>query len=191
MADFLIAYNKTGKIEGLWSNDKDDSGGETVFGIARNYWPNWSGWKIIDEQKSKHNFPKNISDVEDKIEPLVYQFYKTKFWDVIKGDFLLDQNIANELYDTGVNFGIKRAIEFAQEACNLLNNSGKLYAEIDVDGKFGDATLKTINSHPHKDTLFKVLNLLQGEAYINICRKNRTQEKYLRGWVNNRVITNV
>ena len=37
------------KAEGFYSNDIDDSGGETLYGIARNKNPKWLGWKIVDE----------------------------------------------------------------------------------------------------------------------------------------------
>ena len=52
MADFMKAYLKMAPVEGLYSNDPDDPGGETVHGIARVFWPRWSGWSIVDAAKN-------------------------------------------------------------------------------------------------------------------------------------------
>ena len=34
-----------------------DPGGETIHGIARYFWPTWSGWKIVDSFKGVTGFP--------------------------------------------------------------------------------------------------------------------------------------
>ena len=187
MANFQIAYEKTSKVEGGYANHPDDKGGETYRGIARKFFPKWSGWVKIDAAKMLKDFPSNIDHSE--LESAVSSFYKEQFWDNLRLDEVNSQDIAEELYDTGVNMGIDRAGRIVQEACNLLNNRGKLYAEIDVDGDIGKDTLKTINNHPHPALLFNLLNMLQAERYIEICRKDPSQEVFMRGWLSQRVIT--
>jgi len=54
----ILAY--TLDLEGGYSNDIDDAGGETYAGISRNNFPDWYGWTIIDDLKDEINFPKNI-----------------------------------------------------------------------------------------------------------------------------------
>ena len=51
MADFATAYAPLAGFEGGWCNVQGDSGGETYAGIARRYWPDWPGWKLIDGEK--------------------------------------------------------------------------------------------------------------------------------------------
>lgn len=116
MADFLIAYKKTGGFEGGWNHVKGDTGGETYCGIARNYWKSWKGWVIIDKNKPiKHGtILKN-----DELDKLVKEFYKTNFWDVVSGDSIEDQSVANTLYDFGVNAGTSRSIKNIQKALGL------------------------------------------------------------------------
>ena len=48
MADFLTAYAPLARYEGGWCNDPADRGGETYAGIARNFFPAWPGWALID-----------------------------------------------------------------------------------------------------------------------------------------------
>lgn len=187
MADFKKAFEKTLTVEGGYVNHPSDKGGETYCGIARNFFPNWSGWLLIDAYKNDGGFPKNID--KNKLLPHIETFYKTQFWDVMKLDDIKDQDIAEEIYDTGVNTGTRTAVKMAQEACNLLNRQGKDYPDIEVDGIIGKNTINTINNHPFPTTLFNLLNYLQAEKYVEICRKNPTQEVFMRGWLNTRVIS--
>lgn len=176
MANFKTAYDKTAAFEGGWVDHPNDKGKETYAGIARAFFPNWKGWAIVDSYKSKPGFPSNLPKAE--LAPLVESFFKTNFWDVIRLDEITNQEIAEELYDTGVNFGHSRAIKFAQEACNLLTVNA-----LDVDGKIGPKTITAINSYKYPKVLFNLLNVLQAEAYVENCRKNISQEVFLRGWL--------
>ena len=137
--------------------------------------------------KSKPDFPKNID--KQKLLPEIENFYKKQFWDTLRLDEIKAQDIAEEIYDTGVNMGEKTAVKIVQEACNLLNRDGKDYPELEVDGVIGKNTVNTINNHPYPKTLYNLLNFLQAERYIEICRKNRTQEVFMRGWLNTRIIS--
>lgn len=188
MADFLKAFVITLGNEGGYSNNPSDAGGETYAGISRKFNPNWEGWKIVDRSKVNGQFKPTVSD-KALLDIAVQYFYKNNYWDTIRLSEVNNQDIANELFDTSVNMGSTTGIKLIQEACNLLNNEGKLYPDIDVDGKIGPKTLSTINSHPYPVTLFNLLNILQGEKYVNICRAKPSQEVFMRGWLNRRVIT--
>ena len=126
MANFLIAYKKTGGWEGGWNHVANDRGGETYKGIARKFWPKWAGWKIVDSKKPlKHGAM--IKD--EALEKLVLDFYKKQFWDVVSGDDIEDQSIANTLYDFGVNAGHGRSVQNIQEVLGL-PKTGKITAEL-------------------------------------------------------------
>ena len=187
MSNFDKAYQHTLAVEGGYVNDPDDRGQETYKGVSRKWFPNWAGWAIIDALKKQPGFPKNIGI---KLEPATKAFYHTEFW-VKHGINRLDNPfIAGEVFDTGVNVGPQKGIMFLQEAMNLCNQNGKLYGELTVDGNLGPKTAIMVNQFP-KDrisVLLGVLNLLQGEHYLNICRKAPTQEKFLHGWVGQRIL---
>ena len=166
--------------EGAYSNDPDDVGGETYCGISRVYNPAWPGWDYIDEMKiGQTGFDKVV------LEPLVRTFYKERYWNPFMGD-RLQQDIANEMFDTAVNMGIGRAIKFLQQGLNALNRNATLYPDLVEDGDFGGRTLSAYETLPKKDlpVLNKIMNVLQGMHYIEYMRKSPTQEKYARGWFN-------
>ena len=184
MADYDVAYDITLAHEGGYDNDPDDAGGETYKGVARKFYPTWAGWAIIDAAKEEPNFPESLKD-NIVLDSMIREFYKINYWNRIGGDDLSEQLLANELFDTGVNMGVSRAVEFLQKALNVLNRSGKLYDDIGEDGKFGNDTINALSAYLSTDSvnlLLKIINVLQGMHYVNYMTKNPTQEKYARGW---------
>lgn len=185
MADFDKAYNITLKHEGGYIHDTDDAGGETFKGIARKFNPSWQGWEIIDKAKIEGTFPKNLKHKTD-LDILVRTFYKARYWDVNLLDSCPSQNIANEMFDTGVNMGISRAAKFLQKSLNLLNKKGLIYQDVTEDGKMGPNTLNALKkclNYRGYEYLYKLLNIFQGMHYINYMTKSPTQEKYAYGWL--------
>lgn len=196
MAEFNLAYKITMAHEGSYSNDSRDRGGETYCGIARNYWPQWIGWALVDE--IKHNaglkFIQALKE-DEELGRLVMKFYNDEFWNrLLCGE--LDQDIANELFDTAVNQGTGTAWRYLQEALNLLNNNEKHYHDLLVDGKPGAQTLAAYRSYmatasmagrsneKNIRTLLKCLNGLQFAKYAEICKNSQSQEVYFYGWLN-------
>lgn len=184
MADFKIAYDITSEIEGGYVNHPNDRGGETYAGIARKFWGNWEGWKIIDEYKKKFSLKTNQKINDPKLKELVKDFYKEQFWDKNRLSEVMDQPISNELYDSGVNFGTVIAARFLQQSLNLLNRNQKDFKDIKEDGVIGPITLNLLNSYKHPKAILITLNVLQGERYLNICRRDPSQEEFFRGWLN-------
>ena len=124
MAKFENAYTKTAANEGGYANDPNDKGGETWKGIARKANPGWQGWVVIDSYRNLPDFPKILYGVE-LLESLVRSLYRIKYWDEIQGDYILNQGIADSIYDSAVNMGPSRAIKLAQKALGL-KESGKM-----------------------------------------------------------------
>jgi len=182
MAKFATAYDVTRKIEGGYANHPDDKGGETWKGIARNRWPNWEGWKIVDVMKGKELFPSNLYSAPG-LQTKVESFFRSNFWNINKLDLITNQLIANELFDTGVNMGTKTAAIMLQEALNLLNQRGTSYPDLKVDGIIGNKTIQTVNNHSSPSKLLKTLNILQGAKYISIIKNDPTQETWFNGWL--------
>lgn len=68
---------------------------------------------------------------------------------------------------------------------NLLNNQGKAgWPDLTVDGVYGPATLNGLKTYLAKrgkegeKVLVRVLNIMQGQRYIEICERNPTQEQF-------------
>lgn len=124
MAKFDIAYKRTAKFEGGYVYDPDDNGGETYAGISRRANPKWLGWKTIDSAKKKSGFPKNLAD-NAVLKQQVKTLYKTNYWNPIWGDRINRQEVANEIYDFGVNAGVATSIKLQQRQFKM-KETGKM-----------------------------------------------------------------
>lgn len=186
MAEFNEAYAITAAHEGGYANDPVDRGGETYRGIARVHHPDWSGWRRIDAQRGKAGFPKSL-DKDRTLQANVKALYKRNYWDRFDGDALPDQAVANELYDTAVNMGVRRAVRFLQSALNLLNRDQRDYQDLIVDGWFGSKTMTALKTLLEKDgdsvALVKLMNIQQGARYVEIMARDASQERFARGWI--------
>lgn len=122
MAKLLIAINLTFKEEGIWSNGKgknsNDSGGRTYKGIAEASNKDWKGWTIIDKHLKDKDFPNCLEPITE-LQDLVEDRYRKNYWNPFFGDKLNNQNIANNLFDTSVNFGPGTAIKMMQQSIKL------------------------------------------------------------------------
>jgi lysozyme family protein len=183
MANFDSGFAHTMKIEGGYSNVGTDRGGETYKGISRKYFPNWEGWKILDQYKVKNDLELGKNTI---LQSYVKNFYKAEFWDKLKGDQNPSQVIAEELFDTGVNQGVGTAVKFLQEALNVLNRNNSLYPDMVVDGVIGNTTLKSLGVVLKTDPeilVYNIINILQGKYYLDIIKKDPSQEANARGWL--------
>lgn len=164
MKSFDIAFSKTIGHEGGYVNDPDDKGGETNFGISKRSYPD-EDIKNLTLQRAK-------------------ELYYRDFWKKQSCHLLEDyENIAIELFDTSVNMGVGRGGKIFQEAINLSNRNERDYNNIAVDGAIGAKTISAFRACKNKNLLYKIMNILQGEFYINLMRKNEVYEKYV-GWFN-------
>lgn len=179
MADFEIAHKRTEGFEGGYANDKDDSGGETWRGIARNYNPKWKGWVIIDKivpVKPKTWNRAIFAAINKKLyahkelNQWVDAYYEANYWDCINLDFISSQEVANSLFDISVNMGSGRAARFLQKALGVL-----------VDGKIGPKTIAAANSSDPK-FLYDSINELRAKKYEQIIADNPSQEKFRESW---------
>lgn len=161
MSSFLQAYERMIANEGGYklSSVANDRGGQTYAGISRNNWPNWAGWKDIDE---------GLTPASE----LVRAFYKQNFWFAISGDYIDAQSIASNLFDFAVNAGPKTAIKLAQ-----------IVVGVTPDGVVGNKTLFAINNIDR--SMFVALYALAKIArYRDIVTKDKSQAKFLLGWIN-------
>jgi lysozyme family protein len=189
MANFEIAYGITRKHEGGWHGatgvNSADRGGETFKGIARRIWPQWEGWAVLDRFRNQQGFPRNAEN-DAQLTTMVRNFYRINFWDVNRLSEINSQAIANEMFDTGVNVGSRTAVLWLQRALNVLNRNGRTWQDINPPtGVVGPITLGIVNRLSAVDTkhLFNVLNIIQGHHYIAIAERDRTQEEFMRGWL--------
>lgn len=167
------------RVEGGYVNDPSDSGGETKYGITK-------------EVARRYGYAGSMTSLP---ESLAYQIYVDKYWNALNLDLIENESelIAEELADTGVNQGVGRAGEFLQRSLNVLNNQGKLWLDLKVDGAVGPRTVAALRSFlklrgvEGEAVLYRMLNALQGEFYVSLAERRQKDEKYVYGWFLNRV----
>lgn len=178
MANFIQAYMKTKEMEGGYANLKGDRGGETIWGIARNFHEDnkylRDFWKELDIYKN------SLSNLEGKVftnqlnalcngnaimQNCAKEFYTKEFWYKIKGDFITEQKVAENLFDFYVNAG-KNAIKAIQRIVGVAD-----------DGIFGAKTLEAVQNY----------NGNLNEALVNArikYYKSLNKPDFEKGWIN-------
>ena len=98
MSDFDRAFDLLMESEGGYSNDKNDPGGETIFGISKRAYPQ-EDMLFLTLDRAK-------------------EIYRRDYWDAIRADDLpYPMNIL--IFDAAVNQGKKAAVRMLQEALKI------------------------------------------------------------------------
>lgn len=165
--------------EGGYSNHPSDRGGPTRWGIT--------------ERIARANG--YSGDMRTLPRETAVAIYRSEY--LIKPGFAavaaINEQIAEELFDTGVNMGVAWPALFLQQALNGLNAQGKLYPDIKEDGDIGPTTLRTLKAYLAKrgadsvSVMLKALNVLQGARYFVITGSRPKNEDFLYGWLRTRV----
>lgn len=196
MAEFLQAYAPVAQFEGGWCNVKGDAGGETYAGIARNFFPTWPGWAVIDAAKSHPScrqgtraFSRHLAAIPG-LQDMVTDWYRREWWDRM-GLARFPQPVADELFEQAVNLGRGGAGRYLQRLCNSLNydkRTGRpLFVDLAEDGAVGPKTLAALSAILERRTgeaaVVHALNCLQGAHYIGLGAKNFQHRQFVDGWM--------
>ena len=149
------------RVEGGYSDDKNDKGGKTKFGIT-------------EEEARDFGYK---GDIQDLTKDFAKNIYLKKYYLGNKLDKVINDKVALSICDWVVNSG-RNGTKNAQIAINQLTN-----ANLDVDGIIGNKTLEALNSaDPEK--FLEVYHNLQRIYYKGKVEADRTQEGFLTGWLN-------
>lgn len=179
MSDVDQIINATIGKEGGYSDHPSDRGGKTMWGITE------AVARANHYSGEMRNMPRQVAfDIFKK------EYYvKPGFADVARYSL----EIAEELFDTGVNMGPGVACKMLQIALNGFNRRQIDYKDVVVDGDIGPGTLKALQAYLAKrntkgvNVMLKGLNILQGARYFDIGAENQPNEDFLFGWIDNRI----
>lgn len=157
------------------SNNPDDPGGLTKDGITADTAKRY-GYddvtKLTDEQ---------IKDIYLKYYFLDYHFDRIA---------TISPQLAEELFDTGVNIGPSLPVIWLQTNLNLLSLREAYYPYIDEDGLIGDKTISALNSFIKKrgkklavKVLYNQLNAIQGSYYFHLAKVHDKYQTFYYGWL--------
>ncbi len=150
---FKAAVKKVFEHEGGYSNDPEDHGGETNFGISKRSYPDLDIKALTREQAEG--------------------IYHRDWWQRYNYGAIEDGRISAKLFDIAVNIGPSRAHRLLQESLNETCRS-----RLVNDGVFGPETLSVLNSHPFPEYLLAAFRLALIRFYLDL-----KQPGFLSGWV--------
>nr|DAR53832.1 MAG TPA: Lysozyme [Caudoviricetes sp.] len=149
------------EVEGGFTDDENDRGGKT-------------NWGITEEEAREFGY---TGDMRNLTKDFAKNIYLKKYYLGNKLDKVVNDKVALSICDWAVNSG-RNGTKNAQIAINQLTN-----ANLDVDGIIGNKTLEAINSvDPEK--FLEVYHNLQRIYYKGKVEADRTQERFLTGWLN-------
>ena len=166
-------------VEGGYTNNPNDSGGPTI-------------WGITEQVARAFGY---TGDMQAMPQDTAVNIYVQRYWVQPRFDqvFNVSPTIAIELFDSGVNLGTSTSSKWLQRALNVLNKGATSYPDMTVDGSIGAMTISSLSTFLQargKDgetVLLRMLNSQQGMRYIEIAEANPKNETFEFGWFLNRV----
>lgn len=159
MADFNKYTPTLKKLEGGFVDNPVDKGGATNKGVT------------LKTFRQYYGEDRTVEDLKNITEEQWQHIIKIGYWDKCKADEIDSQSVAEILVDWYVNSGVI-AIKIVQ--CSFL---------LKADGVVGNKTLATINNGQAID-VFRHIERLRRHYYIFLAMKNKSQERFLQGWLN-------
>lgn len=161
-------------------NHPSDPGGATIWGIT--------------ERVARANG--YTGDMRVMPQSVARDIYYREY--IVKPGFLgiaeIDPAVAEEVIDSGVNAGQKRAALWFQQALNVLNRRGVDYGDITEDGIIGRGSIAAFQALRRKRgesgarrLMLKALNCLQFKHYYDLAKGNAKFEDFMPGWLDGRI----
>ncbi len=156
-----------------YTNDPDDPGGPTKFGITLETLHSWRGKPVTPD------------DVKNLTEDEARTIYTARYWTQpgFASVDAISPKIAAKLADAGVNVGPGTVSQWLQRTINVMG------ASLTVDGKLGPASCAALKGfldqrgENGEAVMLRALNGFQATYYIGLAEKNPTNRKYAYGWI--------
>jgi lysozyme family protein len=153
----MAAVKALGKSRYWYTEDPDDHGGATA-------------WGIILRTAQRYGIVSKV-DLQAISPEKVAAIYRDGFW---KFNGLVDQRVATKVMDMGVNMA-----HSIREIQGALNDLG---AGLIADGSYGPITERTINAVA-PDTMLDLLCNVSEDHYRARVAADPSQNKWLAGWL--------
>jgi len=163
--------------EGGFSNDPDDPGGATDFGISLRFLKgvgDMDGDGFLDGDFD-HDGDVDIDDIRLLDRGTAEDIYRTQWWNRYPYGLMADAGgdlLAIKTFDLAINMGPRRAHRLLQEGIRDCGHA------VDTDGIIGPKTLEAIHACDRTELLRNYQ--YQAISYYRSLKK----PKYLNGWIN-------
>jgi lysozyme family protein len=163
-------------VEGGYSNDPSDPGGETKYGITA---------RVAREAGY-------TGEMKDLTKEQAQEIYTDLYIMAPGFNRMIDYSpaLAHKLIDAGVNVGTARAAIWFQQALNAYSNKGRNYPRVSEDGVLGNRSieayrsLQRIRGKEKACTLvLKAIDGYQATYYLSLT----SLQQFTAGWMDKRV----
>jgi lysozyme family protein len=141
------------KHEGGFVDHPKDPGGMTNLGVTRSAWEGYLNRKVTEDE------------MRALTPNIVKPFYKSLYWDRIKGDSL-PSGVDYAAYDLAVNSGPHRAAQYLQQIAGTT-----------VDGMIGPKSLEAIKACDPEQTADAICDMR-----MEFLKKLPTFDTFGKGW---------
>lgn len=174
-AAILAAVSGFLAVEGGYSNDPADPGGETNHGVTA---------RVARD----HGYDGPMRELPKETAQEIYaqDYIKRPGFDAV---ITVSPAVGTKLADAGVNAGVARSARWFQSALNHLSRGGVDYPVLAVDGQVGRQTIAAYQALERKrgrtkacELVLKLMDVQQGAHYMGL-----GQPTFIVGWVDNRL----
>lgn len=159
--------------EGGFSNDKDDPGGATDYGISLRFLKDYG----IDINEDGFI---NLQDIKDLDEAKARDIYRKYWWDKYHYSTINSFVIAAKVFDMAVNMGGLQAHKLVQRALNCCGY------RLQDDGILGGKSFAAINEiclHGREEEFRWEIIDEQKWFYEHLVEEKPKLKKFLKGWL--------
>lgn len=180
LSNFEIAQKFTCAAEGGLTDDPQDRGGITNYGVCLVFLTDIANGSKANRDKLADLgvlLPVSRQSIIDLTKQQAKAIFKWQFWDKLGCDEL-PLRVGCLVYDAAVNHGRVWGVKLAQRGFNAITSGDKL----DVDGKMGPKTRAalSIDTPELHDAILEAR-----KNYYDAIIKNRPSQKvFQRGWYN-------
>ena len=160
---FDVAHEHVCRWEGYWSDDPDDTGGATKYGVSLKFLKS-TGTDINKDGKI------NRDDVLAITPEIQKALFKHNFWDNLDLDDW-PARVAIVFYDSSTNAGTTQSIKLLQRVL-----------KVDDDGVFGPQTKQALMNCDDIETALALCD--QRDAFYRSISTKGNNRKFLKGWLN-------
>lgn len=152
-----------------------DPGGATKCGISLRFLA-----ALPPSRLSQYGIklPVTVFTIKNLTDAQIHLIYLCEFWQAQSFVCLLNQRIANYIFDMCVQFGVAQGIKTAQRAYNLISYDKQLMA----DGVLGNISLKAINA-VYEQQMIVALTLARIQLIEMIVERKPPDREFLQGWL--------
>ena len=186
-AKFDIAQKGVHKIEGGYTDDRDDSGnwtgGEVGRGMLLGTKYGIAAPTLVDYYSKLGLGTPSQQDMMDLTYDTALDIYKKDYWDAQELSNFKSQSLANVLYDGCVNQGPGATLNILKKSLDEINIDS---TNVNSWSDLHEELIDDVNSLSVKkiEKLFHTIKKKRWEKYINIIQKNPRKKKYHDGWKN-------